>query len=320
MDQKNEEVAESQPFWSSRSHALTVVLVLCLLLCAGYAVYAIGQYVETQQSSTQEVPLMSEEEVQAPTPDITSYVQITKDWPVYTDPRQTFQIKYPRDWTYQNTCASFRQFRNSVCIYSFDFTFGGGTSKNNNVALQQAEQGELVVIRSFDEKQYVAYDKQAFCSPGGEVQISNCREDVLRDQKVAIREIGSPMREENVWIIRDDTVIAQISRFSPPGMTEPFSSVMLSTLRFDLPQQRSLSDQSNTKGSCVRAGCSGELCVDSFVEEERGINTTCVFKDEYACLQQAICERQVDGTCGWTQTEESQQCLTNLTPLPTQGF
>jgi hypothetical protein len=222
-------------------------------------------------------------------------------------------MKYPTDWVYQNTCADFKQFRNSSCLYSPDFRFHTGSSPKARIS-QQPERGELVVIRAFDDTEYVSYDKQTFCAPDGSVAVSNCREDVLRGEKVAIRELGEQRTEENIWVIRDSTVIAQISIFSASNTDDSLSSVMLSTLDF-LNGSQNTSSTANTKGSCMRAGCSGELCIDSLIQDEQGgLNTACVFKQSYACLQEAICERQADGTCGFTQTPESQQCFADLSP------
>lgn len=54
---------------------------------------------------------------------------------------------------------------------------------------------------------------------------------------------------------------------------------------------------------CRRTGCSGQVCAD------RDVATTCEFLPEYACYQEAECERQADGLCGWTPTEELQRCI-----------
>jgi hypothetical protein len=55
---------------------------------------------------------------------------------------------------------------------------------------------------------------------------------------------------------------------------------------------------------CYVGGCSGQLCSD-----REGAISTCEWRDEYACYQGATCERQDDGTCGWTQTDELAACL-----------
>ena len=59
-------------------------------------------------------------------------------------------------------------------------------------------------------------------------------------------------------------------------------------------------------GGCVPAGCSGQLCVEEGLAGE--IITTCEYRPEYACLKDAVCERQTSGACGWTETEKSRSC------------
>lgn len=61
-----------------------------------------------------------------------------------------------------------------------------------------------------------------------------------------------------------------------------------------------------TTAGCVRAGCSGQLCVPA---SQGGMMTTCEFRPEYACYQQATCALQANGQCGFTQTPELQTCL-----------
>ncbi len=56
-------------------------------------------------------------------------------------------------------------------------------------------------------------------------------------------------------------------------------------------------------GECVRTGCSGHICA------EEDMASTCEWRDEYACYQQATCERQPDGQCGFTPTAELAACL-----------
>lgn len=56
-------------------------------------------------------------------------------------------------------------------------------------------------------------------------------------------------------------------------------------------------------GKCIKTGCSSQVCSD------RDVVTTCEFRPEYACYQKAICERQRNGECGFTQTAELTACL-----------
>jgi eight-cysteine-cluster-containing protein len=65
-------------------------------------------------------------------------------------------------------------------------------------------------------------------------------------------------------------------------------------------------DTSSAAG-CVVGGCSGEVCSDA---SDGPAMSNCIYRAEFACYKSAQCERQVDGTCGWTQTSELSQCLT----------
>lgn len=70
-----------------------------------------------------------------------------------------------------------------------------------------------------------------------------------------------------------------------------------------------------TQAGCVRTGCSGEICAATATG---GVNSTCIYKPQFACYKQARCEKQISGQCGWTQTTELQSCLAQyITPTPT---
>ncbi len=59
---------------------------------------------------------------------------------------------------------------------------------------------------------------------------------------------------------------------------------------------------------CYVGGCAGQVCSD-----DPDVNTICDWRDEYACYASASCERQADGACGWTMTEELSSCLADPT-------
>ncbi len=65
------------------------------------------------------------------------------------------------------------------------------------------------------------------------------------------------------------------------------------------------SDAPGAQKGCIKGGCSGQLCVE---EGDDGVST-CEWREEYACYATAKCERQDSGNCGWTMTEELQECL-----------
>lgn len=54
---------------------------------------------------------------------------------------------------------------------------------------------------------------------------------------------------------------------------------------------------------CRPTGCSSQVCADE------DVITTCEYRPEYACYASAVCERQLNGECGWTMTEELANCL-----------
>jgi len=62
-----------------------------------------------------------------------------------------------------------------------------------------------------------------------------------------------------------------------------------------------------TAGGCMTGGCSGQVCGEASAQDD--MVTTCEYRAEYACYQTAICERQITGNCGWTETSELRACL-----------
>jgi len=58
---------------------------------------------------------------------------------------------------------------------------------------------------------------------------------------------------------------------------------------------------------CYRGGCSDELCTDT-----SGMVSSCIWKPIYACDEAATCERQTDGSCGFTQDDAFNACVAGL--------
>ncbi|OGY81631.1 MAG: hypothetical protein A3F54_01025 [Candidatus Kerfeldbacteria bacterium RIFCSPHIGHO2_12_FULL_48_17] len=59
------------------------------------------------------------------------------------------------------------------------------------------------------------------------------------------------------------------------------------------------------KDGCVITGCSGQLC------GQAAIISTCEYLPAYACYETAVCEKQTNGKCGWTETTQLVSCLEN---------
>lgn len=66
------------------------------------------------------------------------------------------------------------------------------------------------------------------------------------------------------------------------------------------------SEDPKDPSECVRGGCSGQLCVAADADP---IFTTCEWREEYACYDTASCEKQTNGGCGWTLTDDLATCL-----------
>ena len=87
---------------------------------------------------------------------------------------------------------------------------------------------------------------------------------------------------------------------SPSPISFPSPSPEVSNTITQTPEPK---DSPLPTTECKITGCSGQICSD----EE--IVTTCEFKEEYTCYKTAKCEKQEDGKCGWTPSEELVACL-----------
>ena len=64
---------------------------------------------------------------------------------------------------------------------------------------------------------------------------------------------------------------------------------------------------------CRLGGCSAQICQG--IDEEPAVSN-CEYRPIYECYKTGRCEKQADGRCGWTMTQELSACL--LHP-PTDG-
>ncbi len=58
------------------------------------------------------------------------------------------------------------------------------------------------------------------------------------------------------------------------------------------------------QGACYVGGCSGEVCSD-----QPNVVSTCMYREVFACYKTAKCERQANGSCGWTETSALKACV-----------
>ncbi len=111
------------------------------------------------------------------------------------------------------------------------------------------------------------------------------------------------------WMTEEFVYFEATLEFDQENITESGTVVLRKSNPSGLPENEdseSVSIKFSTataSGGCVITGCSSHICA----EEDQV--TTCEYREEYACYQTAKCERQSDGACGWTMTDELQACL-----------
>lgn len=72
-------------------------------------------------------------------------------------------------------------------------------------------------------------------------------------------------------------------------------------------------DNITTNDDCIIAGCNNQVCTD-----QENYTTDCRWHKSYGCYEKGVCERQNDGECGWTRTNEIMQCL--MTHIPELAY
>lgn len=60
------------------------------------------------------------------------------------------------------------------------------------------------------------------------------------------------------------------------------------------------------KDGCVISGCSSQVCASE------PVITDCEYEAEYICFGQAMCEKQDDGQCSWTISDEVGECVQKM--------
>src|SRR5258708_24675936 len=73
-----------------------------------------------------------------------------------------------------------------------------------------------------------------------------------------------------------------------------------------IPVKFANSNSQGSLGKCIRTGCNSQICSD------KEMITTCEYSPQYACYKAATCERQINGSCGWTQTSALSACLKGM--------
>lgn len=99
-----------------------------------------------------------------------------------------------------------------------------------------------------------------------------------------------------------DTGTLVIAKDNPSGLPENDKSIEI-PIRF----RASSAGTGGAVTACVVTGCSSQICAD------QEMVSTCEFREEYACYSttNAKCERQSNGSCGWTPSQALTMCINN---------
>lgn len=115
---------------------------------------------------------------------------------------------------------------------------------------------------------------------------------------------------KNTWIalMKNQTFAAVIVLLIGAGVVVTNKETIFKTINTatSTVQVSSSSPNTENKGKCFVGGCSGQVCSD-----KEGIVSNCMYKEEYACYKKTKCERQANGACGWTETQEFKICLSS---------
>jgi eight-cysteine-cluster-containing protein len=242
------------------------------------------------------------------------------DWKTYRNENYGFEFKYPSQYELNNDEDGFYDYsgeRISTVVAkekfinnSFFSIFASELSGLNKCS-EKKKDSILLKRKIINGNTFIVVsDKQKDSAMGGAralysyYQISHeglCYE--LKSQ-VYWSEVGwASYAETGKSDVTDSEIIAQ------KEIVEKHAQILddiLSTFKFIDKNLTSEKPVSNLK-PCFVGGCSSQLCG----EKEDEMVSTCEWKDEYACYRQTKCERQKNGQCGWTETQEFKSCLVN---------
>ena len=156
-----------------------------------------------------------------------------------------------------------------------------------------------------------AYFEDPHIRPLRVVEDSRCPLDVQCIQAGTVRvevQVVSGMGTSTSVIELGDTLTTEAEEITLTTVTpSPRSDITISDeqyrFTFDV-QKRMAAVPTPAPGKCYVGGCSMQLCTD-----QPDAVSTCEYRESYACYQNATCERQASGACGWTETQSLRACL-----------
>lgn len=183
-----EEIIEEQPKTSCLSkiklHKFKIlggVLGIFVLAGAVFGAYKLGQ----RQIQPGPKPTPTPMVVATPTPDFTA------NWKTYTNTKYGYSIKYPAIWSEQLKCEGGTITDDYICFLSPDFE-----EPPAGAIMGSTVKGGVVLI--YGQGGMVGFPPDGFCTPGGPVYISECRETTVGNLQAMQRKIGDTQTEAGI--------------------------------------------------------------------------------------------------------------------------
>lgn len=218
-------------------------------------------------------------QAQENTPDVSSI-----EWEIYENKELGIKLNYPEGWESPRTTSG---------SDSFKVIF------NDNLTVERAR------YRNFSGEGYVSFDDF--------VNQNTLPESITLDYQVG----GSTGKK---LIYRSGSKQDILAALPYPNSENEILTFSYSLPEGDLEKLRTINkvlasvsvgefSGSRVVGAgCKLGGCSSEICQN---EEEETAVSICIYKEEFTCYESAACEKQENGGCAWTQTEELKSCLSS---------
>lgn len=232
----------------------------------------------------------------SPTP---STINNPANWKVYIDELETYQIQAPTDWEWITHSSNFQNMH-----------FITLKAPDNSVFQSSAEE-----IKNQDLAGYLSQRDETNAT-GWEGQPSK---RIISTKNISVGNYPGMERVEE-WLAADYVTVVTyfkagnyVYEFSiQPGEVD-YLSTDVHQFYYQILSSFKLKPVSPTgvkfESGCKTGGCSGELCLDAKSED---IASICIYREEWACYKYAVCEKQSDGNCAWTQTPQYQSCIAGL--------
>lgn len=198
----------------------------------------------------------------------------TKNWETYSNPIFGFSLKYPPDLV----LSAFGDDFGNTGYIKFKRDGDEYMTINLSDSFNQASVGSFMEARPVSKKMISgeSWNYYNFFYQDGQVESLNY--NVIAYE-----------------IVKDDFLYTIV--FENQTKLTDEQEIILSSFRF------SSQDDLSRENGCIISGCNGEICAN------KEMFSTCEYRPEHECYNNAECQVQSDGECGWVMDEELITCI-----------